>query len=255
MVNINEQKCTKTYLKRLSTTIPPPFSKSFPTGLWSRESGVSSLSMEQLLETEAVAKSASISIASGLLKICCGGGRGRCRGGLPRFCRIGLGTCVTAVWHIMSEVGTRGSGRGWACALSAKLWHRETWVEGDGDLDPTVDRAPFTETVSLHRLKDPPNLVFPFCTVGLMNLCMVSMKFSLLVFFFTSLEEDFPHHDGILNIMNLKKVFSFKVSAVACMIQPGYKGQRKSNNYEFHQSDRNHQSLEEIMRLHARDGK
>lgn len=72
-------------------------------------------------------------------------------------------------------------------------------MEGDGDLEGTLDRVPLSETVSLQRLQDPPDLLLHFSSDALLNFrCIESMKLSLFAFFFTSLDEDFLHHEGML---------------------------------------------------------
>lgn len=70
-------------------------------------------------------------------------------------------------------------------------------MEGDDDLDSAWDRDSLSETLSL-RLRDPQDLILPFSSVGVLNFrCNVSNKLSLFVFFFISLDEDFPHHEGM----------------------------------------------------------
>lgn len=72
-------------------------------------------------------------------------------------------------------------------------------MDGDGDLEGTLDRDPLSETVSLERLREPPDLLLHFSSdEPLFRLNIESMKLSLFAFFFTSLEEDFPHHEGML---------------------------------------------------------
>jgi hypothetical protein len=69
-------------------------------------------------------------------------------------------------------------------------------VEGDGDLDGTRDKETLSERVSLQHLRDPPDLLLLFSFDVILNfLFIVSMKLSLFAFFFSSLDEDFPHHD------------------------------------------------------------
>ena len=75
-------------------------------------------------------------------------------------------------------------------------------MEGDGDLEGTLDRDPLSETVSLQRLRDPPDLLLHFSSGALLNFrCIESMKLSLFDFFFTSLDEDFPHQEGMLMLL------------------------------------------------------
>lgn len=72
-------------------------------------------------------------------------------------------------------------------------------MEGDGDLDGTLDRDPLSEIVPLRCLLDPPDLLLLLSSDALLNFrCMVSRKLSLFSFFFPSLDEDFPHQEGML---------------------------------------------------------
>ena len=52
------------------------------------------------------------------------------------------------------------------------------------------------------RLRDPPDLLAGLLSDGVLNLrCNESMIPSLLGFFFASLDDDFPHHDGMVLII------------------------------------------------------
>lgn len=98
-----------------------------------------------------------------------------------------------------------GSGSGWA-GLSAKLWHCDTCVDGGDDLDGTRDRDLLSETVSLYSLPEPPDLLLDFSSDAILNLrFIVSIKLSFVAFFFSSLDEDFPHHEGIIYIKVTEK--------------------------------------------------
>uniref|UniRef100_A0A2P2MV60 Mitogen-activated protein kinase kinase kinase YODA-like isoform X2 n=1 Tax=Rhizophora mucronata TaxID=61149 RepID=A0A2P2MV60_RHIMU len=78
-------------------------------------------------------------------------------------------------------------------------------------LDAAWDRDPFSETVSLQCLRDPPDRLFILPSDGLLNFrCSVSMKLSLLAFCFTSLDDDF-HHEGMFFIFRIPNSCSFRL--------------------------------------------
>ena len=62
-----------------------------------------------------------------------------------------------------------------------------------------MDLDPFSETVSLQCLLDPPDLSLHLSSETPFSFrCNASIKLSLFAFLFTSLDEDFPHHGGML---------------------------------------------------------
>jgi hypothetical protein len=165
------------------------------------------------LETEAVAISASVSAGSALLfETHPGLGRGK-NSGLEPLSNPGVDDAIIPelVRPILGRC-TPGSGSGWAWDLSAKLWQRGTCVEGDCDLEGSLDRNPLSETVSLLHPWDPPDLLLHFSSDGLLNFrCIVSMKLSLFAFFLASLDEDFPHHGGMVMQQTYRKAKEKKI--------------------------------------------
>lgn len=72
-------------------------------------------------------------------------------------------------------------------------------MEGDGDLEGITGLDSFSETMSTRCLLDPPDLSLHFFSEAFLNFCCIaSIILSLVTFvFFPSLDEDFPHHDGM----------------------------------------------------------
>lgn len=175
--------------------------------------------MEQLLDTEAVVRSISVSVEFNLFEMRSRAGIGNVRGGFPRFSSIGTLSPVADGVRLRPMLGgfITGSGRGWEYNLPAKLWQRATCEVGEGDRDTALEKDPFSEE-TFRRLRDHTDLIIPFCSVGLSR-CGVSAEFSLVFFFFTSLEEYFPHHVGILDneivgTRVLKLIFEVKIFTI-----------------------------------------
>jgi hypothetical protein len=158
-----------------------------------------------------------------------GFGSGRNNDGLEGFSSLDFADILISESTRPKLEGCKpGSGRGWAWGLSAKLWHLAT-LEGEGDLDSDGERSPFSEIVSLLRLRDPPDIVLSLPSDGNLNfLCNVSIILSLPAFFLVSFDDDFPHHVGIFVLDKLRshKQVSWKDS-----------DNNSSKNLSFHISD------------------
>lgn len=176
----------KTHLVGLFIVVIFLYSKSDAWGLRRRDYNGSSLSMELSLETEAVAKSpASVSsVGSDLFGLYLGLGSGKNNNGLepppiPSFTDALIPESV----HPTLLKCVPGSGSRWASGLSPKLWQRDTWLEGDGDLDCASEADPLSETLSPQCPRDPPNLLLFFSSDVILNFrCSVSIILSFICF-------------------------------------------------------------------------
>lgn len=218
-------------LEGLPAAVLVPVSESVARGLRLRESAGSSLSAEQSLKTEALTISPSKSAGVGPQRMHEGFGSGRNNDGLEGFSSLDFADILISESTRPKLEGCKpGSGRGWAWGLSAKLWHLAT-LEGEGDLDSDGERSPFSEIVSLLRLRDPPDIVLRLPSDGNLNfLCNVSIILSLPAFFLVSFDDDFPHHVGIFVLDKLRshEQVSWKDS-----------DNNSSKNLSFHISKRN----------------
>lgn len=189
-----------TYLDGLPAAVLVPLSQSVAWGLRWLESPGSSLSVELSLETDAVTKSPSISDGFALLRMQAGLGRGNNDDLVPFSDLTFVDMPIPESVRTTLDECRLGSGSGCAWVRSAKLWLLETSLEGDGDIDSIGDLEPLSETVSIQCFLDAGDLLFTLPSDVFLNfLCNVSIKLSLLSFFlFASLDDDFPHHDGMV---------------------------------------------------------